>query len=109
MIRYPFFLTLTGLLFVAIAGGGEDIVAIVERPTFTEDQIEFFEQDYYSLAGIFNNSATQDLPLAADDIVKRFNDHEQAAKDLDSKIKSFRRKPKKDNHSQKHTHLPTCS
>ncbi len=58
------------------------------------------QQDYYSLAGIFNNSGTHELPLASDDIVKRFNDHEQAVKDLDSKIKSFRKKPKKDNQEE---------
>ena len=47
------------------------------------------QQDYYSLAGIFNNSATHDLPLAAVDVVKRFRDHQHAVEELNKKIKTF--------------------
>ena len=52
------------------------------------------QQDYYSIAGIFNNSATHDLPLAAADAVKRFRDHKQAVDELSRKIKSFRKRSK---------------
>ncbi len=58
------------------------------------------QQDYYSLAGIFNNSATRDLPLAAADVVKRYNDHKQAVDELKKKIKSLRKRPKKKNNAE---------
>ncbi len=54
------------------------------------------QKDYYSLAGVFNNSATHSLPLAADDIVKQFNDHKQAVGELDKKIKELEKKLKKE-------------
>lgn len=47
------------------------------------------QQDYYSLAGIFNNSATHDLPLAAADVVRRFHDHQHAIEELNKKIRTF--------------------
>ena len=47
------------------------------------------QQDYYSLAGIFNNSATHDLPLANAEIVKRFRDHQHAVEELNKRIKTF--------------------
>ncbi len=47
------------------------------------------QQDYYSLAGIFNNSATHDLPLANAEVVKRFRDHQHAVEELNKKIKTF--------------------
>ncbi len=43
-------------------------------------------QDYYSLAGIFNNSTERELPLATDDIIKLYDDHQKKINDLNSKI-----------------------
>lgn len=45
------------------------------------------QQDYYSLAGVFNNTRIQEAPLVPPDVVKTFNDHQKAIKDLDQKIK----------------------
>lgn len=47
------------------------------------------QQDYYSLAGIFNNSATHDFPLATADVVTGFRDHQHAVEELNKKIKTF--------------------
>lgn len=54
------------------------------------------QQDYYSLAGIFNNSATHDLPLVAGEAVQRFNEHKKKTDELNKKIKSFVKKSKKE-------------
>jgi hypothetical protein len=53
------------------------------------------QQDYYSLAGIFNNSAMQSLPLAPRDVVDRYNSYKKAADELNKKIKSAKKKPSK--------------
>jgi hypothetical protein len=53
------------------------------------------QQDYYSLAGIFNNSAVRDLPVPADDVDQRFNDHSQAVVELRKKIRSFRKRSRR--------------
>ena len=58
------------------------------------------QQDYYSLAGIFNNSATHDLPLAAADVVTQYNDHKQAVDDLNKKIKSFQKRSRKQKNAE---------
>ncbi|MEQ1826293.1 MAG: PSD1 and planctomycete cytochrome C domain-containing protein [Pirellula sp.] len=55
------------------------------------------QQDYYSLAGVFNNSANRVLPLAPSDVVERHNAHKRAVDELTKKIKSFKKKPKKAN------------
>ncbi|MFN9720204.1 MAG: PSD1 and planctomycete cytochrome C domain-containing protein [Planctomycetota bacterium] len=34
------------------------------------------QQDYYSLAGIFNNSATREIALVADAVVENYNNHQ---------------------------------
>jgi cytochrome c553 len=34
------------------------------------------QEDYYSLAGIFNNCATEDIPLVANEVVEAFNQHQ---------------------------------
>ena len=52
--------------------------------------------DYYSLAGIFNNSAVHQVPLAEDDVVKRRNEHNKAVGDLQKQIKNSERKIKKE-------------
>ena len=54
------------------------------------------QQDYYSLAGIFNNSAIRDLPVPAEDVDKRFNDHSQAVVELRKKIRSLRKRSQKE-------------
>ena len=54
------------------------------------------QQDYYSLAGIFANSGTHDLPLAAVEVVQRFNDHKKSVEVLDKQIKSFMKKSNKE-------------
>ncbi len=54
------------------------------------------QQDYYSLAGIFNNTATHLLPFAPDDVVKRFNDHQQAVAELSKPIDKLKKQIKKD-------------
>jgi len=53
------------------------------------------QQDYYSLAGIFNNTATQVLPLAPGDVVERYQTYKKALDELNKKIKSFSKKTKK--------------
>ena len=54
------------------------------------------QQDYYSLAGVFNNSSTHDLPLASTEIVQRYDDHKKSVDELNKKIKSFVKKSKKE-------------
>lgn len=34
------------------------------------------QEDYYSIAGIFNNCLTQEIPLVTDDVVEAFNQHQ---------------------------------
>ncbi|MEZ6032019.1 MAG: PSD1 and planctomycete cytochrome C domain-containing protein [Planctomycetaceae bacterium] len=53
------------------------------------------QQDYYSLAGIFNNSAMRNLPVPAEDVDQRFNDHNQAVVELRKKIRSIRKQSRK--------------
>jgi hypothetical protein len=54
------------------------------------------QKDYYSLAGVFNNSATHPLPLAADEVVKRYNEFKKAEGDLNENIKKIQQKIKKE-------------
>lgn len=54
------------------------------------------QKDYYSLAGIFNNTDVREFPLVPAEIVKDFQDHHQAIKDLEGKIKNLRELIKKD-------------
>jgi len=44
------------------------------------------QQDYYSLAGIFDNSQTRDTPLAPDDEVKAYDEHQQSINALTKSI-----------------------
>lgn len=50
-------------------------------------------QDYYSIAGIFNNTREGDRPLVDDQVVKVFNDHQRSIKDLNNKINQAKKKP----------------
>lgn len=43
--------------------------------------------DYYSLAGIFNNTRTSEFPLASDDVVQRYQQAQNAIKVLTAEIK----------------------
>ncbi|EMI19052.1 secreted protein containing DUF1549 [Rhodopirellula maiorica SM1] len=52
------------------------------------------QQDYYSLAGIFNNTAVRDLPLATNDVVKRFNDHKNKVNELQKQLNQLNKKVK---------------
>ena len=54
------------------------------------------QKDYYSLAGIFNNTDVQEFPLVSAEIVKDFQSHHQAIKDLEGKIKNLRELIKKE-------------
>jgi hypothetical protein len=48
------------------------------------------QKDYYSLAGIFNNTAVHSLPLSPDDVVTRFNEHNSAVAELTKTIKQLK-------------------
>ena len=48
--------------------------------------------DYYSLAGIFNNTAVHDRPLAPAEIVNQFNQHRQQVDALNKKINPLKNK-----------------
>ena len=53
--------------------------------------------DYYSLAGVFHNSGTHDLPLVEQEVIDRSNAHNKAVEDCQNKLKSLRQKLKKEN------------
>ena len=55
------------------------------------------QQDYYSLAGVFQNTSTRDLPLASDDVVQRFQDHKKNVDELAGKITPLTKKLKSEN------------
>ncbi|MEY3172998.1 MAG: hypothetical protein RLZZ436_911 [Planctomycetota bacterium] len=46
--------------------------------------------DYYSLAGIFNNTQNREAPLVSAEVVQAFNDHQQQLKQLTEQIRSRR-------------------
>ena len=54
------------------------------------------QRDYYSLAGIFNNSAIHSLPLADDAVVKKYNDHQNRIRDLDKQVREKKKQAKDD-------------
>ncbi len=58
------------------------------------------QQDYYSLAGIFQNTATHELPLAKSEVVEEFRAHKAKMDELSKKIKGFKKKPKKANQEE---------
>jgi len=51
--------------------------------------------DYYSLAGVFNNSNVHNRPLANDEVVRRFDEHRRRVNELQKKNKDLTRKLKK--------------
>jgi len=56
------------------------------------------QKDYYSLAGIFNNTEEHELPLSPDEAVAQFNDHKAAVAERANKIKKLK---KQDDQSRK--------
>lgn len=52
--------------------------------------------DYYSLAGIFNNSSVHNLPLASAEVVERFQNHRKQVDDLKKKQQTLDRTLKKE-------------
>lgn len=57
------------------------------------------QQDYYSLAGVFRNTATHAQPLVPQDVVQRFNEHQQAVGELNQQITQLDKKIKDENRS----------
>ena len=49
------------------------------------------QRDYYSLAGVFNNTEASELPLAPEDVVKVYQDHQQKIKDIEQKRSDLRK------------------
>ena len=47
------------------------------------------QQDYYSLAGVFNNTATHELPLASADVVQAYRQHQASIQRVDKQIKKL--------------------
>ncbi|MFM2094241.1 MAG: hypothetical protein RIS70_1365 [Planctomycetota bacterium] len=55
------------------------------------------QRDYYSLAGIFNNTRVADQPMVAPEVVKVFHDHQQAIQMREQKIRELEEAAKKEN------------
>ena len=53
--------------------------------------------DYYSLAGVFRNSGTHDLPLAEQEVVDRSNAHDKAIEERQQQVESLQEKIQKEN------------
>lgn len=50
------------------------------------------QQDYYSLAGVFNNTAIHDMPLADPNVVQTFESHKREVGELDKRRKDLEKK-----------------
>ncbi len=53
-------------------------------------------QDYYSIAGVFNNTGEGETPLVEGHVVREFHDHQRAINELNDKINKARTKPAKE-------------
>lgn len=53
--------------------------------------------DYYSLAGVFNNTRLHEYPLAPAETVQAYHDHQQKIKDVDARIRKPGELAKKEN------------
>lgn len=53
--------------------------------------------DYYSIAGVFNNTGVILAPLVADDLVNTYNAHQKAIEDQEKRVKSLQDKGGKEN------------
>ena len=69
--------------------------ALVLVATITSS-IPFLEQDYYSLAGVFNNTAAHNRPLADQEVVDRVNRHRKTVGDLNKQTKALQQKLKQE-------------
>lgn len=49
------------------------------------------QEDYYSIAGVFNNCATQEIPLVADEVVENFNKHQGLIQGKAKQIEGLRK------------------
>ena len=49
------------------------------------------QEDYYSLAGIFNNCATEEIPLVANEVVEAFNQHQTMLQSQEKLLDSLRK------------------
>lgn len=47
------------------------------------------QMDYYSLAGVFNNTAIHDVPLVAKDVVDQYNAHQQKVKEKNKELQKL--------------------
>lgn len=47
-------------------------------------------QDYYSIAGVFNNTNEIETPLASDQVVKEYHDHQRPIQELNDRINKAR-------------------
>ena len=54
------------------------------------------QSEYYGLAGVFNNTGTQEHPLVDADVVKQYQDEQTKIKDLQNDIKKFEEQLKKE-------------
>ena len=54
------------------------------------------QQDYYSLAGVFNNTDTHRLPLAPAEVVARFHDYQKAVSERGKQIQGLQQKLKQE-------------
>ena len=52
------------------------------------------QQDYYSIAGIFNNTRPNEIPLDAKDVVENYKVHQRAITNLNQRIKNLQKKAK---------------
>ena len=52
--------------------------------------------DYYSLAGVFNNTTIREVPLAPPAVVQVYNDHQQSIQGLQQQVKQLADKLKKE-------------
>ena len=53
------------------------------------------QKDYYAIAGVFRNSRTHKRSAASKELIRKYNDHLRAVKDLEKKIKSLSEQKKK--------------
>lgn len=53
-------------------------------------------QDYYAIAGIFKNTGLREFPLASEEVVKTYKDHQKAISDFQSNIRKLDSEAKKE-------------
>ena len=47
------------------------------------------QEDYYSLAGVFNNTQTRESPLVPDEVVKTYNEHQKSIGEITKQVKDL--------------------